>query len=528
MRNPNRGCVLPCPLIEGLERRALFAADFVLEWNEIATRAVANDFTPSVVATPDEPGPTGTSRALAVVQAAVFDAVNSIDGSYRPYLVSYRGYEHASAGAAISQAAHDTLVAMYPHQRASFDAALRASLAKVPDGPAERRGADLGRRVAAAILQARQGDGAANASPYDAPVAPGVYVTFPGESAPAGVSWGGVTPFVLTSGSQFRADPPPPLGSPEYVAAYNEVKNYGGDGVTTPTVRTPEQTQTGIFWAYDGTPGIGTPPRFFNQIAQTIARQQHNTQVENARLFALVNLSLADAGITSWDTKYAYDFWRPIRGIRQLDAQGYSLDDGNPATDADANWTPLGSPYTNGPAGAANFTPPFPAYSSGHATFGAALFRTLANFYGTDDLTFTITSDELNGHNAGVDGVVRPLAPRTFTSFSQAAEENAQSRIYLGVHWSFDKTSGIRQGTQVADYVYDHVLTPVRSRPGREGHFQDRGGGHDGPMPALLARATDATAATKTTTTTRATAHSPFSDVLLAASAGGDPYAVLN
>lgn len=495
--------------VDLLEPRRLFATDFVLEWNNIATDAIRNDYTPSVVATPDQPGPTKTSRALAIVQAAVFDAVNSIDGSCKPYLVSYHGYDNASMGAAIAQAAHDTLSSLYPHQRTDFDADLRASLAKIPDGRAERQGIDLGRRVAAAILQARQGDGATYTEPYDEPIEPGVFQSFPGEHDALSVTWGNVTPFTLTSPSQFRADPPPALTSPEYAAAYNEVKSLGGDGVTTPTDRTPEQTETAIFWSYDGTPGIGVPPRFFNQITQTIARQEGNTQVENARLFALVNLSLADAGITSWDTKYTYDFWRPIRGIQQVDMFGYSLDDNNPDTDADPDWTPLGSPYTNGGPDDGNFTPPFPAYSSGHAAFGAALFRTLARFYGTDDVTFTITSDELNGANAGADGVVRPLAPRTFTSFSEAAEENAQSRIYLGVHWAFDKTSGLEQGTQVADYAFDHVLTPLRRSPNHDHNHRDHENHHgrNTPGPSHPSRP-DAVSHTDAP-------YSPFSDVLV-------------
>jgi hypothetical protein len=480
--------------VDGLEPRRLFAADFVLDWNAIALQAVANDYTPSVVATPDQAGPTGTARALAIVQAAVFDAVNSIDGSYQPYLVSYRGYDHASIGAAVSQAAHDTLSTLYPHQCASFDKALRVSLSKIPDGQAERQGVELGGRVARLILHVRQHDGSDASMPYSEPTAPGVWETYPGEKPPLATLWGDVTPFVLKSASQFPVDPPPALDSAAYAAAYQEVKDYGGDGITTPTLRTPEQTEIGLFWAYDGTPEIGTPPRFFNRITQTIARQEENTEVENARLFALVNLAVADAGITCWGAKYDYDLWRPIRGIRQEDAEGYSLDDGNPATEADPTWTPLGSPYTNGDPGDSNFTPNFPSYTSGHATFGGAFFEVLKRFYGTDDITFTVTSDELNGVSHNADGTVRPLSPRTFTSFSQAAEENGQSRIYLGVHWSFDKVEGIKQGTSIGDYTFDHILTPVRPRPTHDdrahGDHHDHDGGPTFSCPA--ARPADA------------------------------------
>jgi len=192
----------------------------------------------------------------------------------------------------------------------------------------------------------------------------------------------------------------------------------------------------------------------------------------------MLNLTMADAGIASWDTKYAYDFWRPIRGIRMLNADGNAMDDGNPDTEADADWTPLGAPCTNCPPGSTNFTPPFPAYTSGHATFGGAAFQTLINFFGRDDISFTFVSDEYNGVNKAVDGSARPLKPRSFDSFSQATEENGQSRIYLGVHWAFDKTEGIKQGKAIADQAFDRLLEPIRRR-GDDRHDQDHSCSND-------------------------------------------------
>ena len=187
-----------------------------------------------------------------------------------------------------------------------------------------------------------------------------------------------------------------------------------------------------------------------------------DTVLQNARLFALVNIALADAGIAAWDTKYAYDLWRPVAAIRRAD------DDGNPATAADPGWTPLGAP---GDGFVPDFTPPFPAYTSGHATFGAATFRVLAAFYGRDDIPFTLTSDEF-------DGTHRPAVTRSFTGFGQAAAENGASRIYLGVHWGFDDVAGQAQGRDVADYVFQHVLTPAaRGRPGAALARQARGRG---------------------------------------------------
>jgi hypothetical protein len=460
MRSTIERAVGICPIVENLEGRIFLSGDPVLEWNAVALAAVADDFTPWEVPSPDQRGPTRTARAMAIVHAAMFDAFNSIDNAYTPYTIYLKGYDDASPDAAVAQAAHDTLAAMYPQQKADFDKALKSSLKHVPDGETEREGVELGSRIAKATLRARKNDGADNSAAYDEPDEPGVFQPFPDEPDPLDPNWGGVTPFTIKSAKQFRADPPPAMTSDAYWAAYDEVKNYGGDGVTTPTLRTAEQTEIGMYWGYDGAPGIGTPPRLYNQIARVIAKQQHNTPAQNARMFALINLAMADAGIASWDTKYTYCLWRPIRGIRQVDAQNNPRDDGNPHTDADPNWTPMGAQYTNGPAGSQNFTPPFPAYTSGHATFGGALFTMLARFYGTDDIGFTFTSDELNGKNAGVDGVIRPLSPRSFTSLSQAMEENAQSRIYLGVHWSFDKTAGMKQGKSVADYAFEHVLLP--------------------------------------------------------------------
>jgi hypothetical protein len=248
----------------------------------------------------------------------------------------------------------------------------------------------------------------------------------------------------------------------EYTLSYNEVQRVGGDGVTTPTLRTPSQTFIGAFWAYDGTPSLCAPPRLYNQIAVRIADQKRLRTIELARLLALVNVAMAETGISVWESKYYYDFWRPITGIQESDpgTGPTGAGDGNPGTLGDATFSPLGAPASNltGP----NFTPPFPAYPSGHAGFGGALFQTLRRFFGTDRIPFIFVSDEFNGATRDNNGNVRPFMPRSFSSLSQAEEENGQSRIYLGIHWSFDKTQGIAQGRNVANYVFDHAFTPLR------------------------------------------------------------------
>jgi hypothetical protein len=279
-----------------------------------------------------------------------------------------------------------------------------------------------------------------------------------------GAHWGECVPFVLNSASQFRIPPPPSMTSHDYATAYNEVQRLGGDGFVTPTLRTATQTFIGTFWAYDGTPSLCAPPRLYNQLVVQIADRAKLKTGELARLLALANTAMADAAMSVWDSKYFYDFWRPITGIRESDpgTGPTGTGDGNPQTIGDPNFMPLGAPASNlaGP----NFTPPFPSYPSGHAGFGGAVFQTLRRFFGTDHVAFTFVSDEFNGITKDNKGNVRPFMPRSFTSLSQAAEENGQSRIYLGIHWSFDKTQGIAQGRRIGDYVFDNAFTPISKK----------------------------------------------------------------
>jgi PAP2 superfamily len=414
-------------------------------------------------------GPTRASRAMAIVHIAMFEAVNAIAGRNR----SYAGVEAASPAtsmdAAVAQAAHDTLAALFPSQKASFDHQLARDLSTVHDRDSRELGIALGQRAAAAILALRARDGSARPEPrvgvdFITGNEPGDWRQDPISRAPIalGAHWNAVKPFVLASSKQFRVGPPPALGSAEYAAAFAEAKALGGDGIVTPTLRTPEQTEIGIFWAYDGTPSLCAPPRLYNQIAMQIANQMGTDVVSLARLLALLNAAMADAGIAVWESKYHYEFWRPITGIRESD-QGTGptgAGDGNAATLGDPTFVPLGAPASNltGP----NFTPPFPAYPSGHAGFGGALFEMLRRFYGRDDIAFSFVSDEFNGVTLDHNGNVRPLTPRSFASLSEAEEENGQSRIYLGIHWAFDKTQGIAQGRRVAQYVFSHAFLPLR------------------------------------------------------------------
>jgi len=457
------------------------AAGSVQRWNQIAIDATGLDHTPIApgenrASFGEQLGPGRASRAMAIVHVAMFDAVNAIEGEYKSYTRVRPAPFGTSMKAAIAQAAHDTLVALFPAQDPNFDDDLADDLIEIPDGRLKANGVALGRQTAAAILAARADDGSQYPEPQVG-VGPGNFITSndPGKwrqdpisaiPLALGAYWGNVKPFVLERADQLRVPPPPRLDSAEYADAYNEAKQLGGDGLVTPTTRTAEQTQIGIFWAYDGTPSLCAPPRLYNQITMRIAHKMGTDRnaMELARLLALVNVAMADAGFAIWESKYYYQYWRPVTGIREADkgTGPTGLGDANPATTGDKDYSPLGAPASNltGP----NFTPPFPTYPSGHAGFGGTLFEMLRNVYRTDRIAFSFVSDEFNGVTRDNAGNIRPLVERRFSSLSQAEKENAQSRIYLGIHWSFDATEGITQGNRVADYVFTHALQPRHQR----------------------------------------------------------------
>jgi membrane-associated phospholipid phosphatase len=441
-------------------------------WSEQAWRAIAIDHTPPPTgpsAYGEQRGRTRSSRAMAIVSIAIYDAVNAILRRYPGYSGALPAFADSSLDAAIAQAAHDALAALYPHQADRLHAVLNADLARIPASRAKLNGIDIGRRAAAAILDLRADDGSDRPNPIvgeDYPLykEPGKWRPDPVSKNPraSGAWWGYVRPFVLPSVTPFRAPPPPGLTSDAYARAFNEVKQLGGDGKTTPTRRTEEQTRIGIYWGYDDSAWLGTPVRMYNQIGLQIIRTRTADTLEQARALALVNVALADSVIVGWESKYYYKLWRPVHGVREASpgTGPTGKGDGNPDTQADPNWTPLGAPASNlaGP----DFTPAFPSYPSGHAVTGGALFQILRSLYG-EKVPFTFLSDEWNGVTRDNEGWVRPKWPRSYRSFSQVEEEAGQSRIYLGVHWQFDKTAGLAVGHQVADYVFKRGLV----RPGQ-------------------------------------------------------------
>jgi hypothetical protein len=433
-------------------------------WSHIAIDA--SGFDHSAAGAKENLGPTKASRAMAIVHIAMHDAAQAIQQRYETYLPQPVAPATASLEAAIGEAAYEMLTELFPSQRATFEQHIHDDLTAIADGPAKDQGVAAGHHAAQAILADRADDGSDDATqnvPYHFSDQPGRWRVDPlnPNQQPLGSQWGKVRPFVLTSASQFRAPPPPAIDSNEYAEAYAEIYRLGGDGVITPTERTEEQTEIGIYWAYDGTPSLCAPPRLYNQLTLQLALDQGiNDPGDLARLFALVNVASADAAIASWETKFYYDYWRPVTAIREADpgTGPTGKGDGNPLTIGDPDFTPLGAPASN--LSANNFTPPFPTYVSGHGTFGGAVFETLRKFFGRDDISFTFVSDELNGVTQDHDGNVRPLIPRSFSSLSQAEDENGQSRLYLGIHWSFDKVEGIRMGNKVADWVFSHKFRP--------------------------------------------------------------------
>jgi hypothetical protein len=403
--------------------------DEVIVWNKTLLTIVR---TPAA-----QPATVHPTRSFAIMHAAVYDAVNAIDGTHKPYLVRIQHVSpHASQEAAVAAAAHETLVALYPAFQTALDQQYDQSLAQIPDGVDKTTGVDVGRAVALATLTLRSDDGSAAA-----PIrfvfgnAPGDYQSTPPNFPPQPVftHWPRVTPFALEHAKQFRLGPPPALTSAEYTAVFNEVKSLG---IANSTAATPDQVLIGRFWN-------GQIQNYWNEITQTAVQAHHLTTAQSARAFALLNLTLADEVIAFYDTKYTYNFWRPVTAIRA------AATDDNPDTTADPNWLPQ-----------AGKTAADPSYPGAHATISAGAAFVLKAVFGNKQFQLNVTSEVLPG------------VVRSFDSFAAVEKEASLSRIYAGQHFRSDENAGERLGTAVADFVVDNFLTRLH-RDGESGRDDD-------------------------------------------------------
>jgi hypothetical protein len=388
--------------------------DAVLAWNVAAVDALtAHD---------KYANPMAAARVYALVHVAQHDAVNAADPAFESYV--FRGRDAAADPvAAAAAAAHAVLATVFPAQQAALDATLATSLAAVADGEAETRGVALGQQAAAALLTLRASDGSDTpfVGDYTPGTGPGRYQFTPPFDFAAQPGWRAVQPFALTRPDQFRPNPPPALDSKAYARAFAEVKSVGEAGSAT---RTTDQTAYAKFWYEFSELG-------WNRIARTVAADRQLGLRSTARLFALLNMAMSDSYVAGWDAKFHYDFWRPVTAIRAADT------DGNAATAPDAAWEPL------------MVTPPVQDYPSTHSALGNAAAEVLASVLG-DRTRFTFTSPSAEPANSA----------RTFARFSQAADENADSRVRAGIHFRFATDAGQELGRRVGRWTVSHHLRP--------------------------------------------------------------------
>ena len=388
--------------------------DPVLEWNAVALRTTAAaPFNPPL-----------ESRSMAIVHAAMFDAVNSIVGEFQPYAVDLHARDGSSPEAAAVAAAHLVLVRLYPDQNAALDAMYAVSIEGIPGGRGKAGGLAVGESVASRVLALRAGDGAeaAVAAPFTPGAAPGDWTPTPPAFRPAlDPGWGSVKPFCMESGSQFRPGPPPARDGGTYARDYEEIKGVGSDASPT---RTQAETDLARFW-------IATAAQNWNPVARLVAAAQRQTLSQNARAFALLNLAGADAFIAAWDAKFAYAQWRPVTAIRAAGRVG------SPGS-ADPTWTPL------------LVTPPFPDYIAGHTAYAGAAEEALNHVFGRHPgVALTLTS------------ATAPGVALTYGTFDEIADGVVEARILGGIHWRTSSERGRIVGERVGRYVGEHCLKPM-------------------------------------------------------------------
>jgi PAP2 superfamily protein len=377
----------------------------VERWNRIATDAAAAE----------QLDPLSESRIFAIVQASIHDALNGVRSKYEPYRAHPVAPSGASVEATIAAAAHASLSKLIAVRKTDFDAALAGVLEQIEDRDAAFAGLRVGREAASVVLAARAADGAGRTVAYAPGKNAGEYRPTPPDFTPAfAAQWGAVRPFVLASSAQFRPGPPPAVKSVRAFSDIEEVRAFGGK---TSSQRTDEQSEIARYW-YESS------PQGWNRITREVVAARKLDDWESARLFALVNLALADGYIAGFEAKYHYGYWRPATAIRE---------------GGDASWLS----YLD--------TPPLPDYPSNHTVEGAAAATILARYFGTDFVSFSMTS-----------GAPYPGITRRFWSFSEAARENGASRVLAGIHFPAAVQAGYQQGEQIGAWTYEHALRPMK------------------------------------------------------------------
>ena len=419
-------------LLVSLGAPAAARADAVTQWNINASTAIF------------AAGPTAHASTLsfAMVQGAVYDAVNGIDGGYQPYLIKPVADPGDSKDAAVATAAYRVLVAVVPASQtvalANLATQYSNALDAIPAGPAKAGGIAAGEIAAAAMLVARASDGRNPTTPFPFVfgTSPGVWRVSPPLTAPDPAAWvGNVTPFLVPNVEMLRTDGPNALKSKAYAEDFNEVKSLGA---LASSKRTEDQTKAAIFWQ-------SQPLGLYGGVMRQLSTRFGLTSAENARLFAMVSLAAADGAIGCWNDKYHWNFWRPLDAIRLGDT------DGNPATVGDPTWRALFDPAT--PTVPALATPNFPDHPSGHNCVSSAAFNTMEEFFGTDKIEFDVVSTRFPG---------TPAQTRHFERFSHAIKEIVESRIWGGIHFREADVQGVTLGKKVAKWERKHYCQRVR------------------------------------------------------------------
>jgi hypothetical protein len=405
-------------IVTALISLSAMAQNDVTDWNAIAITQARASTAPGATSS------SGTGLYVAYVQLAVYNAVNAIDGRFRPYKYTITAPSGASPDAAAIEAAYRVLLYLLPDRAAPLTISYNASLAAIPDGPAKSNGQLVGQQSASALIALRTGDGRGIPWPYSFPASPvpGVWILTPGTAAPATPWVGQMRPFTFDSPDQFLPDEPPPdLGSQTWADDYNQVKTLGA---INSSVRTPEQTETGLFWTDHGASQYG-------RVLRGLAIQQNLDLSQSARLLAMSYTALADSFIGCWNAKFHYSFWRPVTAIRNGDI------DANPDTIAGPTWTPLGT------------TPGHPEYPAAHGCLTGALADTLQAFFGTPKVPLTVDS--------AITGTTH-----YFRSVHDLEREVEWARIYAGFHYHHSLVQGFVLGHKVAHNLVNNYFQPVR------------------------------------------------------------------